>query len=326
MFKKNTKLKLITLSLLSFVLIFNFTFAATSSNLINNPPDFADMGGIITNFNKNIVQNSVVLLSGIALVVFLWGLVKFIYARSEGKDGEALKKGKDFMLWGLGAMFVLVTLWGIIDLAQGMLNLRGKNDILLPRICTNGSCDTVKSESPAQKGVAGGGTFEDKTKDKTKVKIIVGDMTSGIPEGEACAAGATTPGFICDTGLSCRNKMTGGLLTSGEGICKAVGIQLGESCMAGIVTESNSCGSGLSCQDANGKELRGTQQGTCKLESSASQASSQSNSNSANTKKAPGAVCTVLTGGNANTECQEGYYCKSSTQKAGSSGKCAILP
>lgn len=71
MLKKNTKLKLITLSLLSFVLIFNFTFAATSSNLINNPPDFADIGSIITNFNKNIVKNLVTLLGGLALVAFL---------------------------------------------------------------------------------------------------------------------------------------------------------------------------------------------------------------------------------------------------------------
>ena len=139
-----------------------------------------------------------------------------------------------------------------------------------------------------------------------------------IGEGDACSAGATTPGFICDTGLGCRDKLTGGPLSSGEGICKKVGLQLNQQCLGGMATESNSCGPGLSCQDEKGVELIGTQKGTCEF---ASKAVSQTSS-----KKAPGEVCTVLEGGNSNTECVSGYYCQSSTQKAGSAGKCVILP
>ncbi len=242
----------------------------------------------------------------------MWGLVRFIYDRARGNDKE-LARDKKGMMWGLGALFVFVTVWGIIEMAQGILGIKGDNSINLPRICTNGSCDTVKSDTPAQGGVTG--TF----KDKPKVTIVVGDTESiNIPAGEACTAGATTQGFICDIGLSCRDKVTGGPLSSGEGICKPIGIQKGERCLASLVSEQNMCGEGLSCQDENRIELRGNKQGTCKLASDAN--------TSSNNKKAPGATCTVLAGGNSNTECTEGYYCKSSTQVAGSNGKCTILP
>lgn len=331
MSKKNIKFKLIIVFILSFALILNHSLAATSSNILNNTPDFADVGGVISNFNKNIVQNLIGLLSGAALAVFLWGLVRFIYDRSRGNDKD-LARDKKGMMWGLGAMFVLVTLWGIITLVQGILEIDGDNTINLPRICTNGSCDTGRSNTPAQNGVTGTSTGGFNT--TSRILESVGN----IKNGEACIAGATTIGFMCDTGLSCRDKVNGGALAAGkEGICKPVGIQLNQPCLASMASESNMCAEGLSCQDANGIELRGNKQGTCKLASAANTYSCPDGSlpgwdgscpptTTASTKKAPGSDCKVLSGGNSNTECTEGYYCKSSTQLTGSTGKCTILP
>ena len=315
MSKKNIKFKLIIVFILSFALILNHSLAATSGNIFNNTPDFADVGGIILNFNKNIVDNLVILFSGAALAAFLFGLVKFIYDRARG-DEKSLARDKKGMTWGLGALFILVSVWGIIKLVQGILGMQGNNDINLPRICVNGSCDTTKSDKPSQ---GGGGVFDEKKPDPSILgRDVGGDVGANISEGDACTAGATTPGFICDTGLGCRDKLTGGPLSSGEGICRKVGLQLNQQCLGGMTTESNSCGPGLSCQDERGVELIGTQKGTCKLESKAISPTGS--------KKAPGEICTVLEGGNSNTECVGGYYCKSSTQKAGSTGKCVILP
>ncbi len=54
------------------------------------------------------------LLGTIALLVFFWGLVRYIYASS---DTHAHADGKEIMIWGLVAMFVLVSVWGIVELA-----------------------------------------------------------------------------------------------------------------------------------------------------------------------------------------------------------------
>ncbi len=61
-------------------------------------PDFQDIGGLIKNFNSNILQNLVILLSGVAVVLFLYGLVRFIFHRSQGGESSKLKDDKKNML------------------------------------------------------------------------------------------------------------------------------------------------------------------------------------------------------------------------------------
>ena len=46
-----------------------------------------------------------------AMVVFFWGLVRYIYKRDS-------KEGRQTMIAGLVALFVMVSVWGIIHLAQ----------------------------------------------------------------------------------------------------------------------------------------------------------------------------------------------------------------
>lgn len=50
--------------------------------------------------------------TGFALVVFFWGLAKFIFRL--GGDENAVKEGKNLMVWGLIAFFVLLSLMGIL--------------------------------------------------------------------------------------------------------------------------------------------------------------------------------------------------------------------
>jgi hypothetical protein len=68
--------------------------------------DFVNL--IITTTNQLVT----VLVVGM-LVLFMWGLIRFIYNSSDGKKRE---QGKQFMLWGGLALFVAASLWGIIGL------------------------------------------------------------------------------------------------------------------------------------------------------------------------------------------------------------------
>ncbi len=63
-------------------------------------------------------------LIALALVVFFWGLVKYIRS---GKAAGA----KDVMIAGLVGLFVMVSVWGIIRIAQNTL-LGGTGSIQTP--------------------------------------------------------------------------------------------------------------------------------------------------------------------------------------------------
>src|SRR3989338_305331 len=56
---------------------------------------------------------------GFALLSFFWGLVRFIF--HVGGDEKAVEEGKRIMTWGLIALFVMISVWGIIAFVQGEL-------------------------------------------------------------------------------------------------------------------------------------------------------------------------------------------------------------
>ena len=65
----------------------------------------------------------------VALVVFFWGLIKYIWGSGKGHD-----QGKRVMIAGLVSLFVMVSVWGIIRLAQGaLLSGNQTGSIQIPR-------------------------------------------------------------------------------------------------------------------------------------------------------------------------------------------------
>lgn len=59
-----------------------------------------------------LVNSLIPVLASLALVLFFVGLIRYIYEAGDAK-GHAL--GKDFIIWGLVALFVLFSLWGIMS-------------------------------------------------------------------------------------------------------------------------------------------------------------------------------------------------------------------
>lgn len=55
-----------------------------------------------------------------ALLVFIWGLVRFL---AKGGDTKATEEGRNIMVWGVLALFVMVSIWGILRFIQGNLNI-----------------------------------------------------------------------------------------------------------------------------------------------------------------------------------------------------------
>lgn len=68
-----------------------------------------------------ITNTLVPLVFAIALVVFIWGLfMSFILG---GSDPEKQKQGRDLMLWGIVAFFVMVSVWGLVNVLSGILGI-----------------------------------------------------------------------------------------------------------------------------------------------------------------------------------------------------------
>ncbi len=60
------------------------------------------------------VMNSLVwLLSGIAILIFFWGLVRYI-SNSSGPKGQ--QEGRQLIVWGLISLFIIFSLGGILKL------------------------------------------------------------------------------------------------------------------------------------------------------------------------------------------------------------------
>ena len=60
---------------------------------------------------RNIVDILIPLVAALALLYFFWGLAKFILASG---DEEARANGKHIMIWGIVALFVIVSVWGLV--------------------------------------------------------------------------------------------------------------------------------------------------------------------------------------------------------------------
>lgn len=56
--------------------------------------------------------------AGCALLFFFWGLAKFIFNAGDAKGNQ---EGRQLMLWGVVALFVLLSVWGLVRFVQETL-------------------------------------------------------------------------------------------------------------------------------------------------------------------------------------------------------------
>ena len=78
---------------------------------------------------NRVLQAVVPMLITVALVVFIWGLIQYLL--KVGDEAER-KKGVQLMLWGVIAMFVMSSVWGIVRLLQNTFSVQ-QNEAIVPR-------------------------------------------------------------------------------------------------------------------------------------------------------------------------------------------------
>lgn len=91
------------------------------------------LGGTRTLFDSafSIVKDILIpLVFSLALLLFFWGVVKYIWSEGQGKD-----EGKKFMIWGVVALFVMSSIWGIIYfIGEELMPGQGYDNMKIPTI------------------------------------------------------------------------------------------------------------------------------------------------------------------------------------------------
>ena len=78
-----------------------------------------NLGQIFTEITVLLLKPFVYLLLTSAVVVFFWGMVKYIYSLGEKEKAD----GRWLMVWGVIALFVMVSVWGLVNILKNTLGL-----------------------------------------------------------------------------------------------------------------------------------------------------------------------------------------------------------
>jgi hypothetical protein len=95
-----------------------FTFAGQAGG------GYSTIGDALRTITTDIFEKGLIpLLLAIGLVVFLWGVVKYVTA---GADESKAKEGRNLMIYGIIALFVMVSVWGLVNVLTQTLQLENK--------------------------------------------------------------------------------------------------------------------------------------------------------------------------------------------------------
>jgi hypothetical protein len=79
--------------------------------------------------------------------MFIWGVIKFFIINA---DEEAKREqGKQFMIWGIIALAVMLSVWGLVGILSNTFGLSGS---VLPQVTPPGASQTTNQNSQAPYG------------------------------------------------------------------------------------------------------------------------------------------------------------------------------
>ncbi len=82
---------------------------------------------------KNIINEVFVpVLMAIAFIVFLWGVFKYFIWNKESESEKM--EGRKFAMWGIIGFVIILSVWGLVNILMGALNLQGGKPPPIPKI------------------------------------------------------------------------------------------------------------------------------------------------------------------------------------------------
>jgi len=90
--------------------------------------NISDAGSFVINIINNVL---VPVLFAVAFIVFLWGAFQTFIVGAN--DEEVKTKGKNLMLWGLIGFFVMVSVWGLVNILTGTISFGNNSTVTTPK-------------------------------------------------------------------------------------------------------------------------------------------------------------------------------------------------
>lgn len=84
-----------------------------------------------------LINQALPVIFGIAVLAFFWGLVMYLFSIGGDGDEKKQKQGKNLMVWGLVAFFVMLSVFGLISIIQKSFQLDQNTVITPPTILKN---------------------------------------------------------------------------------------------------------------------------------------------------------------------------------------------
>lgn len=84
----------------------------------------------IVNWLLGIVGRLIYLIIALALVSFLYGILKLSFI--DGHKPEAREQARKFMFWGIVSLFVMVSVWGLVSIFK--VTLFGNGPLIIPEL------------------------------------------------------------------------------------------------------------------------------------------------------------------------------------------------
>lgn len=102
-----------------------------------------------------IFDKLVVLLVALALLIFIYGIVKFILVSG---DEESHEEGRRRMAWGVIALFVIMSVWGLVHLLSTLAGIPKNKEVSAPQIVPYQSASRSPSGNSSSGGNSAGGS------------------------------------------------------------------------------------------------------------------------------------------------------------------------
>ncbi len=96
----------------------------------NSSFDLTNLSNLIESVG-NIIASIIPIMFALAIVYFFWGLVTYI--RSAG-DPKAADSGKSIMIYGVIAIAVMVSIYGLVNWLQDSIGLDSSATVNLPTV------------------------------------------------------------------------------------------------------------------------------------------------------------------------------------------------
>ena len=82
----------------------------------------------LLSYGTCIISNSIIpLIFVLAVVVFVWGVVQYVM---NADSDESREKGRQFMIWGIIGITVMLSVWGLVKILGGTFGI----EYVIPRV------------------------------------------------------------------------------------------------------------------------------------------------------------------------------------------------